>query len=860
MFPSIQMHNTDCHCTRCNNNNQEVSRVLRCTAQHHNKRARFEAEKRSMEVDTEIILTYQSNSVEAMDGQANSPISDAISMFDNDIFVGNDYNGDESNTTDDNDSDDNGEEDTAKIYVEEFNNENPFAVSGMPKNPVHRFIATFTVLFASCYVVNKGSVILIEFINKLLKIYGQYFQLPESLAGLHKMTGFSSITKGIKRFVSCPNCHCIYEENMSISPHCAFTNVGARSPCGCTSFPSLTLSPVFKTFVLIMSNSNHTRLSINDINDDHMIQIAPDYKMANPKVTKTFADEKKFTVWFENSAKRNSNWNVTNTHFSQATGTASPRDVVSAVYFVCDHQGFLKKTKVQEMAGKPKAKRVRTESIKDGCKAKITKKTLHDGSVQLEGGIDIVSFPMSLRINYYDVQNVINARLNNLLRQNAIDKTSVEQWIEFLEKKRTTWFTLSSMKVMSHTLFRGSLLDRRRFSNSSKHSYLYMIVVRSNVTNKGVPVCFFVTNAEFITTLLQWLNWVKSNCSLRVKCGMIDCSPVEIGALEEVFGQSVQVLLCHWHIKRAREMHIKKDVKITGATHKSKREQDADRVALNLLMHARNLLATSNLWHILPHTGMLSVTFGQWPEEHVIFLEKKEKQSADEKYGETLFIDEKRDDLLLLFAIHTSRTGTRFYTNKSRIILCLVVFSDQCNITWSGGQNASFLVKQFAIHNYTSMAISICDKINLIRLKLYGRESYMDLPNDPSGAQLWEPFHQFVNLNNDLVEGVGGPSVKEALLKYYRRTTGLTGHKFGDSVVVVAACLWIDSTVYSLCMYQRKKNETSRGNHYVMFTCPYRNWLVSTVQFYFQHVDFHGFPHFLAFVEVIKKYDITCHA
>ncbi|OAD74803.1 hypothetical protein PHYBLDRAFT_167147 [Phycomyces blakesleeanus NRRL 1555(-)] len=40
-----------------------------------------------------------------------------------------------------------------------------------------------------------------------------------------------------------------------------------------------------------------------------------------------------------------------------------------------------------------------------------------------------------------------------------------------------------------------------------------------------------------------------------------------------------------------------------------------------------------------------------FPCASVIFLEKKEKQSADEKYGETLFIDEKRDDLLLLFAM-----------------------------------------------------------------------------------------------------------------------------------------------------------------------------------------------------------------
>ncbi|OAD72690.1 C2H2-type zinc finger transcription factor [Phycomyces blakesleeanus NRRL 1555(-)] len=249
---------------------------------------------------------------------------------------------------------------------------------------------------------------------------------------------------------------------------------------------------------------------------------------------------------------------------------------------------------------------------------------------------------------------------------------------------------------------------------------------------------------------------------------------------------------------------------------------------------------------------------------------------------------------LLSLVKDTSSTGTRFYTNnvfrpvqhylvhipyiikQQGPLRCystrsmervIGIFSKLIKSKSKGGRNTSFLVERFAIHNYTSMAISICDEINLIWPKPYGRESYMDLPNDPSGAQLWEPFHQFVNLNNDSVEGVGGPSVKEALLKYYRRTTGLTGHEFGDSVVVVAARLWMDSTVYSSCMYRRKKNKTSHGNHYMMFTCPYRNnrnvivhsWLIGTVQFYFQHVDFYGFPHFLAFVEVMKEHDAAGH-
>ncbi|OAD72708.1 hypothetical protein PHYBLDRAFT_168970 [Phycomyces blakesleeanus NRRL 1555(-)] len=38
---------------------------------------------------------------------------------------------------------------------------------------------------------------------------------------------------------------------------------------------------------------------------------------------------------------------------------------------------------------------------------------------------------------------------------------------------------------------------------------------------------------------------------------------------------------------------------------------------------------------------------------------------------------------LLSLVKDTSSTGACFYTNKSRIISCLMVFSDQCNITWS---------------------------------------------------------------------------------------------------------------------------------------------------------------------------------
>ncbi|OAD76928.1 hypothetical protein PHYBLDRAFT_142435 [Phycomyces blakesleeanus NRRL 1555(-)] len=63
------------------------------------------------------------------------------------------------------------------------------------------------------------------------------------------------------------------------------------------------------------------------------------------------------------------------------------------------------------------------------------------------------------------------------------------------------------------------------------------------------------------------------------------------------------------------------------------------------------------------------------------------------------------------------------------------VFSKLIKSKCKGNHNASFLVERFTLHNYVNTAISIQNEIDLIQPKPYGRESYMDLPNNPSGVQ-----------------------------------------------------------------------------------------------------------------------------
>jgi hypothetical protein len=47
------------------------------------------------------------------------------------------------------------------------------------------------------------------------------------------------------------------------------------------------------------------------------------------------------------------------------------------------------------------------------------------------------------------------------------------------------------------------------FVDPSTSCFLFTIVVKNPTTNKGVPVCFFITDAERIPVIAQWLQWVK---------------------------------------------------------------------------------------------------------------------------------------------------------------------------------------------------------------------------------------------------------------------------------------------------------------------------------------------------------------
>ncbi|OAD65482.1 C2H2-type zinc finger transcription factor [Phycomyces blakesleeanus NRRL 1555(-)] len=218
--------------------NKGYSLVTSRTAEHHIRKDELERIER-LDMAERLANTVQEEQMMDVDtqyDQANSPDLNAATMADN-VSVDNEIsevNGNDSDIERDMNSDSgSGEEEGVETDVEEFVNEDPFDAPNMPENPVHWFIATFAVLFISRYVVNKGAAILIEFINQLLKIYGKDFQLPTSLIGLQRMTGFSNYANGIKKSVVCEDCHKVYKQDVPLPTHCDFKKHGSQSACNC---------------------------------------------------------------------------------------------------------------------------------------------------------------------------------------------------------------------------------------------------------------------------------------------------------------------------------------------------------------------------------------------------------------------------------------------------------------------------------------------------------------------------------------------------------------------------------------------------------------------------------------------------
>jgi hypothetical protein len=107
--------------------------------------------------------------------------------------------------------------------------------------------------------------------------------------------------------------------------------------------------------------------------------------------------------------------------------------------------------------------------------------------------------------------------------------------------------------------------------------YLYTLVARCHATGKGAPLAWMITNTDSQYPIASWLKWLHESHGFNPKQIMIDNSDTEMAAITSAFGDSVQILICHWHILRAWKKNIAQKVMVKPGVRKISAEVVAHR-------------------------------------------------------------------------------------------------------------------------------------------------------------------------------------------------------------------------------------------------------------------------------------------
>jgi hypothetical protein len=125
-----------------------------------------------------------------------------------------------------------------------------------------------------------------------------------------------------------------------------------------------------------------------------------------------------------------------------------------------------------------------------------------------------------------------------------------------------------------------------------KRCYLYTLVARCSATGKGAPLAWMITNTETQYPIQYWLQWLHEDHGFSPQQFMIDNSDAEIAGIRSVFGGSVRILLCHWHIIKNWKKNIAMKLKVQPGVRRSRVEitgrRDLALVNMLKLLNARN--------------------------------------------------------------------------------------------------------------------------------------------------------------------------------------------------------------------------------------------------------------------------------
>ncbi len=175
-------------------------------------------------------------------------------------------------------------------------------------------------------------------------------------------------------------------------------------------------------------------------------------------------------------------------------------------------------------------------------------------------------------VHSMDIYNIYKKSIYNTFKYHEDEFESVKLWleklrsnnyfiqnIEFLENE----FSLSFASPWQLDLLRNSqffCMDATHSITMDKKTVLYTLVIRHNISGKGVPVGYMLTNDHSRTPITRWLNGLKNVGMLPLRI-TIDCSIPEINSITGVFGPSTTIQLCLFHVSRAWNTNLKSKVK-----------------------------------------------------------------------------------------------------------------------------------------------------------------------------------------------------------------------------------------------------------------------------------------------------------
>ncbi|KAG2201832.1 hypothetical protein INT47_004389 [Mucor saturninus] len=184
------------------------------------------------------------------------------------------------------------------------------------------------------------------------------------------------------------------------------------------------------------------------------------------------------------------------------------------------------------------------------------------------------SFPASLYNHYQDVQVIVDSRISKESKKSQTEADSISLWMGQLksedyvtlsligEGQQTfvlSWVSPWQKKLLQNAQDWGIDYIHNTYNLSGKEdkiTHIFTIVVKDPATEKGVPVCFLVTDNEVTSALSLWFFWLRSNFKLQVKQIITDSFATEVFSIIASYNNNITVTMSHWHIEQAWETHI----------------------------------------------------------------------------------------------------------------------------------------------------------------------------------------------------------------------------------------------------------------------------------------------------------------